>query len=268
MSIHPTAIIDKRAELDSGVSVGPFATIGPKVKIGKDTEIAGNVIITGNTTIGKNNRIYPFAFLGTDPQDVNYHGEDTRLEIGDENIIREYVTMSVATTKYDWVTKVGNRNFIMSYCHVAHDCEIGDITVLANTLNMSGHVRLEDGCVIGGIVGVHQFVTIGKFSFIGGLSRITQDVPPFLVTEGNHARVRCVNTVGLRRNSFDEQRIQAIEDAFKLLYLSDEPFSESLQELEHQPNITPDVEYLVQFFRNTAAGCHGRARESFRRRKS
>jgi UDP-N-acetylglucosamine acyltransferase len=265
MSIHPAAIVDKNATLDSGVSVGPFTVIGPKVTIGKDTEIAGHVTVVGNTTIGERNRIYPYAFIGTDPQDINYNGEDTRLVVGDENIIREYVTMSVATTKHEWVTRVGSRNMLMSYCHVAHDCEIGDGVVFANCLHMGGHVRIEDGAVIGGIVGIHQFVTVGKYAFIGGMSRITQDILPFLISEGNLARPRCINTIGLRRNNFDEARIKALEEAFRMLYNSDAPFSQRLEELESRPDLTDDVRYLIQFSRNTAAGSQGRAREVLRK---
>jgi len=267
MNIHPTAIIDKGAELGSNVSIGPYTTIGPKAVIGDDTEIGGHVTITGNTTIGKQNRIYPYAFLGTDPQDVNYHGEDTRLVIGDKNIIREYVTMSVATTKFDWQTTLGSGNMIMSYCHIAHDCEIGDGTVFANDLHMSGHVRIEDGAVIGGIVGIHQFVTIGKYAFVGGMSRITQDIPPFITSEGHTARPRCVNRVGLRRHNFDDDRINAIEEAFRLLHVSKKPFEQALDELESRPNLTEDVRYLIQFHRNSAAGVQKRAREALRRKK-
>ena len=265
--IHPTAIVDSHAELDTGVVVGPFTTIGPKVRIGKNTRIGGHAIITGHTAIGQDNVIHPFAFIGTEPQDVNYHGEDTRLVVGDGNTIREFVTIAVATTKYDWVTKVGSHNMIMSYCHIAHDCDIGSGTVIANALSMSGHVKLEDGVAIGGIVGIHQFVTVGRFAFIGGLSRITQDVPPFLVTEGNHARARCVNTVGLKRNNFDDARIQAIEDAFRALYLSDRPFNENLDELERRPCLTDDVKYLIQFVRNAGVGFNFRSREAIRHKK-
>jgi len=268
MTIHPTAIVDKHAQLDTGVSVGPFTVIGPKVAIGKDTQIAGHATITGKTTIGRRNRIYPYAFIGTDPQDINYRGEDTRLVIGDDNIIREYVTISVATTKYDWITRVGNGNMLMSYCHVAHDCEIGNATICANCLNMSGHVKIEDGAAIGGIVGIHQFVTIGKYAFIGGLSRITQDVPPFLITEGNHAKVRGVNTVGMRRNNIDEKSIAAVEETFKALYVADNGvFSQRLDELEKRADLTPDVRYLVQFQRNSINGVQGRAREIIRKQK-
>ena len=267
MSIHPTALIDEHAELDLGVSVGAYSTIGPKVKIGKDTEIGSHVVVTGNTTIGQRNRIYPFSYIGTDPQDVRYHGEDTRLVIGDENIIREYATMAVATAKYQRITRVGSRNMLMSYCHVAHDCDVGDGVTVANSLAMGGHVRIEDGAVIGGIVGIHQFVSVGKYAFVGGLSRITQDVPPFLVTEGNHARARCVNTVGLKRNNFDEGRIQAIEDAFRLLYLSDRPFNENLDELARRADLTEDVAYLVRFIRSAASGTNWRAREVMRKKK-
>jgi len=265
MSIHPTAIIDKGAQLGSNVSIGPFTTIGPKVVIGDDTEVAGHVTITGHTTIGRRNRIYPYCFLGTDPQDVHYHGEDTLLIVGDDNIIREYVTMSVATTKFERRTIVGSRNMIMSYCHIAHDCEIGDEVVFANDLHMSGHVRIEDGAVIGGIVGIHQFVTVGKYAFIGGMSRVTQDVPPFLISEGNLARPRCVNTVGLRRHNFDDNRIKALEEAFRFLYVSDKPFNQSLDELEARNDLTEDVRYLIRFHRDTAAGAQGRAREAIRR---
>ncbi len=269
MTIHPTAIVDKHAQLDSGVSVGPYTVIGPKVEIGKDTEVAGHVTITGNTTLGERNRIYPYAFLGTDPQDINYGGEDTRLVVGDDNTIREYVTMSVATTKYEWVTRMGNHNMLMSYCHVAHDCEIGNGVVCANCLNMSGHVRIEDGAVTGGIVGIHQFVTVGKYAFIGGQSRITQDVPPFLVTEGNQARTRCVNTVGLRRNDFDGERVAAVEEAFRALYISDNgPFRQRLDELEEHPGLTDDVRYLIAFLRASTAGIQGRARETMRKQKT
>jgi len=264
--IHPTAIVDSHAELDTGVVVGPFTAIGPKVRIGKNTRIGGHAIVTGHTAIGQDNVIHPFAFIGTEPQDVNYHGEDTRLVVGDGNTIREFVTIAVATTKYDWVTKVGSHNMIMSYCHIAHDCDVGSGIVMANALSMSGHVRLEDGVAIGGIVGIHQFVTVGRYAFIGGLSRITQDVPPFLITEGNHARVRCVNTVGLKRNRFDDARIQAIEDAFRILYLSDRPLTKNIEELERMPNLTEDVEYLIEFYHETARGSQGRAREILRRK--
>jgi len=157
---------------------------------------------------------------------------------------------------------------LMSYCHVAHDCEVGDGTVCANCLNVSGHVKIEDGAVTGGIVGIHQFVTVGKYAFIGGMSRITQDVPPFLVTEGNLAKVRSVNTVGLRRNGFDEDRVAAIEDAYRFLYKSDNgAFSRRLDEIENRPGITDDVRYLIRFCRNAANGIQGRAREIMRKQK-
>jgi len=264
MANHPTAVISPNAEVDSDVEVGPYATIGEHVKIGAGSVVHQHVTITGHTTIGASNRFYPGAIIGTLQQDLKYRGETTYLEIGDHNTFREYVTINVGTELGGGVTRIGNNNLIMAYCHIAHDCVIEDDTIIANCAMLGGHVTVEDGAAFGGMVGVHHFVTIGKWSYLGGMSRIVQDIPPFMIVEGNPARVRGVNIVGLKRRGISEERLEAIKYAWRRLYKEEGTMSATIEEIEKSDNYTEDLAYLFEFLRRSEQGRYGRGRESQR----
>jgi len=264
-TIHPSAIVSPKAELADEVVVGPHAAIDDHVTIGPGTVVQAGSILTGHTTIGARNTIGPYAVLGTPPQDLGYKAEATRLIVGDDNAFREYVTVNTASTKQEWETRIGSRNFLMAYCHVGHDCEIGNDIVMANSIGISGHCRIEDKVWFGGMVGMHQFVTIGTHAFIGGLSRIVHDCPPYMVTEGNPAKVRGVNTIGLKRRGFSPTAIEALRDAQRLIYRSHLTAAQAIDSLASRPEgCSPEVNYLIEFLRRMHAGRQGRAREALR----
>ncbi len=202
MNIHPTAIIHPKARIAGGVTIGPYTVIGEHVTIGKDTEVASHVLIDGWTTIGERNRIHSFSSIGTPPQDISYRNEETFLIIGDDNVIREYATVHRATTKADRKTEIGNKNFLMAYIHVAHDCKLGNNIIMANSAAFGGHVIVEDFAVLGALIGIHQFVRVGAYSMIGGQSAVTLDVPPYVNATGNRAQLYGLNTIGLKRKGF------------------------------------------------------------------
>ncbi|MFP4055910.1 MAG: acyl-ACP--UDP-N-acetylglucosamine O-acyltransferase [Candidatus Brocadiia bacterium] len=265
--IHPTATVDSQAELADDVVVGPRVTVGPHVTIGPGTELKTGSVVTGCTVVGARNVIGPYAVLGTPPQDLDYSGEPTRLVVGDDNAIREYVTVNTGSTKHDWETRIGNGNFLMAYCHVGHDCEVGHDIVMANAVGISGHCKIEDRVWFGGMVGIHQFVTIGTHAFIGGLSRIVHDCPPYMITEGNPAKVRGVNTIGLKRRGFAPKAIDGLKQAQRLIWRSHLTAQQAVEEIaaaEDDPS--PEVAYLVASLRATFAGRQGRAREALRKR--
>jgi UDP-N-acetylglucosamine acyltransferase len=216
--IHPSAIIDPGAELAEEVRVGPFCVIGPDVAIDSGTSIESHVVITGHTRIGRNNRVYSFCTLGEIPQDKKYAGEPTELVIGDGNTIREFSSLNAGTVQGGGVTRVGSDNWIMSYVHIAHDCSIGDHTVLANLAQLAGHVSIGDWAVLGGMVGVHQFVRIGAHAMCGGGSTLVQDVPPFVLCRGSPAAPFGINAEGLQRRGFDESTIAALKRAYRSLF--------------------------------------------------
>ena len=216
--IAPSAFIDPRAEIDAEVAIGPFCVVGPKVTIGRGTRLENNVTLMGRCTIGEHNHIFPGVVIGGPPQDVSYRGEDTEVVIGDGNLIRECVTINLATTKEDGITSVGDRCYLMACCHVAHDCRLGDRVIMANGTLLGGHVHVHNDATFSGGVGVHHFATIGSFSFVSGLSRVLHDVPPFMLVEGSPARPRCVNLVALRRHQFPAETIDALDEAHRLLY--------------------------------------------------
>jgi UDP-N-acetylglucosamine acyltransferase len=216
--VHPTAIVDPKAELDDGVSVGPYAVIGPRVRIGAGTTIGAHVVIDGATTIGRDNRLYPFSAIGGMPQDMSHGGEVTRLEIGDRNTIREYCTFNTGTSKEEGVTRVGSDNWIMAYVHIAHDVQLGSRTILANNATLAGHVRVGDWAVIGGLSGVHQFVKIGAHAMVGFQGHVAQDVAPFMTVDGNPLATRAVNVTGLQRRGFDKDRIGMIRRMHKTIF--------------------------------------------------
>jgi len=216
--VHPTALVDARAELADDVRIGPFSAIGPDVAIGAGTSIDSHVVITGRTRIGRNNRIYSFTTLGEIPQDKKYAGEPTELLIGDGNTIREYCSFNTGTVQAGGVTRVGSDNWIMAYVHLAHDCSVGDHTVLANVTQLAGHVEVGDWAVVGGMVGVHQFVRIGAHAMVGGGSALRQDVPPFVMCGGNPCQAHGINAEGLQRRGFDEAAISALKRAYRSVF--------------------------------------------------
>ncbi len=217
-NIHPTAIVAEGALLDPSVTVGPYAVIGPHAVIGPGTTVGAHCVIEGRTTIGADNRIFQFASLGAAPQDKKYAGEDTRLVIGDRNTIREFCTFNLGTTQDRGVTTIGDDNWIMAYVHIAHDCVVGNQTILANNATLAGHVQVADQAIIGGLTGVHQFVKVGAHVMAGFASHISQDVPPFMMVDGNPLAVRGLNLEGLRRRGFSAERIAVIKRMHRLLY--------------------------------------------------
>jgi UDP-N-acetylglucosamine acyltransferase len=246
--IHPTAIIAPQAELAADVSVGAYSIIGEKVTIGPGTSIGPHVVIKGPTTIGAGNRILQFASIGEDPQDKKYSGEETRLEIGDRNLIREFCTINRGTSQDEGVTRIGNDNWLMSYTHVAHDCQVGDHVIMSNNATLAGHVHVEDHAILSGFVAVHQFCRIGAHSFIGGLSGITRDVLPFMMVAGNPPEPRGINQEGLKRRGFTPEQIRNLREAYRLLYRSGLRLAEAREQLgalaEHRPEVAAIVAFL------------------------
>lgn len=265
MKIHRWAFVHPGAKLGSGVEIGPFSVIGENVTIGDGSAIKNNATIIGNTTIGKNNIIHPNAVLGAEPQDLKYRGEESLLTMGDNNVVREGVTINMGTAGGGGKTVIGNNNFFMACSHVAHDCVIEDNVLLANGVLLGGHVVLEKGVKLMGLVGIQPFVTIGRYAYVGGHTRIVQDVPPYVIIEGHPARIRQVNVIGLEREGFSEEQIDNIKESFRALFRSDElNRNKILEQLEKQENISPEVEYLLTFLKNIEKGKHGRYREILR----
>jgi UDP-N-acetylglucosamine acyltransferase len=237
--IHPTAVIHPGAELHPTVQIGPYAVIGDNVKVGPGTTIGAHVVLEGPTEIGARNQIFPGAVIGSEPQDLKYDGAPTRVKIGDDNRIREYVTINRATGAGQ-ETVVGNGNLLMAYVHVAHNCVLGDSVVIANGVALAGHVHIESRATIGGVLGIHQFVHIGRLAMVGGMSRIDRDVPPYMLVEGNPSRVRSLNLVGLKRTGMTAAEIGQLKKAFRTLYRSGHTPSQALEHLE----LLPDSEHL------------------------
>lgn len=217
-AIHPTALIDPDAELDASVQVGPYAVIGPHVRIGPGTQVGAHCVIEGHTRIGRDNRIFQFASIGAQPQDKKYAGEPTRLEIGDGNTIREFVTINTGTVQDAGVTRLGDDNWIMAYVHVAHDCQLGSHVILANAVQLAGHVHLGDWVFLGGLTGVHQFVRVGAHAMTAFQARLTQDLPPFVTAAGNPAEAQSINAEGLRRRGYSAERLAIVKQMHRLLY--------------------------------------------------
>ncbi|VAW76120.1 Acyl-[acyl-carrier-protein]--UDP-N-acetylglucosamine O-acyltransferase [hydrothermal vent metagenome] len=245
--VHPTAVIDPQARVAADVIVGPYSIIGAGVEINAGSWIAPHVVIVGTTIIGRDNRIFSFASLGDIPQDKKYNGEPTRLEIGDRNTIREYVTINRGTEQDGGVTHVGNDNWIMAYVHIAHDCRIGDHTVLANNATLAGHVHVGDYVTLGGSTLVHQYCHIGEYAFSAYGARINKDVPPFITVDEGKARPRGLNSEGLKRNGFDEPRIRSLKEAYRLLYRADLPLEQAIEQLAKVDDPHGDVARLQEF---------------------
>ncbi len=252
--IHSTAIVSPKAEVGSGVKIGPYCIIGDHVTIDSDTQIESHVVIEGLTQIGERNRIFPFSCIGTPPQDIGYGGDDTRVIIGNDNVIRENVTIHRATTKENWETIVGNNNFIMAYAHIAHDCILGDNIIMANAVALGGHTHVGDSANFGGLVASHQFVRIGAHAFIGGLSGLSQDVPPFMIAVGERARLFGVNQIGLSRSGFDKKCIAGLKKAYLIIWKKNRKFSEGVRQVRDEIESFPELEALLAFLENSKRG--------------
>lgn len=253
MQIHPTAIISKKAKLAEDIEVGPYSIITDNVTIGKGSKIGAYCVIEGNTTVGKNAQIFTGVVIGSRPQDLKYKGEKTFLEIGDNNIIREYCTFNPGTGG-GGKTSIGNDNLFMAYSHIAHDCKIGNNCIIANNGTLAGHVIIEDKALVGGLVAIHQFVTVGKLSIIGGCSKVVQDIPPYSTCDGHPARVFGLNLVGLRRQGITSESIRQLNLAFKILFNSGLSLKHALEKLEKEIEPCDEVSYLITFIKNSQRG--------------
>ena len=229
--IHPTAVVNQNAQIDPTVRIEPYAVIGSQVSIGANTVVGSHAVIDGLTTIGKDNQIFPGAAIGLEPQDLKYKGANSQVIIGDRNRIREYVTINRATEEGE-ATVIGDDNLLMAYSHVGHNCQIKNEVVIANSVAIAGHVQIESMAIISGVLGIHQFVHIGTMAMVGGMSRISRDVPPYMTVEGNPARVRTLNLIGLKRRGIDKNEIQQLKKAFRLLYLQHHPLKDAIAQLE------------------------------------
>ena len=260
-SIHPTAIVDAGAQLDDSVRVGAYALIGAHVRIGAGSSIGPHCVIEGRTTIGRDNTIFQFASLGAAPQDKKYVGEPTELHIGARNTIREFCTFNTGTAQDAGVTRIGDDNWVMAYVHIAHDCQVGSQTILANNATLAGHVHVGDWAIIGGLTGIHQFVKVGAHVMAGFASHISQDVPPFMLVDGNPLAVRGFNAEGLRRRGFDAQRIAAVKQMHRLLYRSGLTLAQAREAIDalavEHPEAAGEVGLMAGFL---AASTRGIAR--------
>jgi UDP-N-acetylglucosamine acyltransferase len=261
MKQHPTAVISPEAEIADDVEVGPHCVIAENVFIGPGTVIGPNVVIGRNTRMGRNNRVVGNASISSPPQDRTFHGEETRLTLGDENTIREFVTINVGTKKGGGHTRIGSNNLLMACAHVGHDCQLGSRIEMGNNVLLAGHVVIEDAAVIGGGAAMHHFTTVGTCAFIGGLTRIVKDVPPYMKVEGHPSRVRGPNVVGMRRNGFSEEAVTAMKEAYMLLFGGSRLRVEAVAELEAQDDLEPAVRYLLDFLKAADDGHWGRRRQ-------
>jgi UDP-N-acetylglucosamine acyltransferase len=251
--IHPSAIVDNRAKIGENVKIGPFSIIGANVEIGDHCVIESNVKIEGCTTIGENNHFYHSSVIGSVCQDLKYKGEPTRLVIGNNNRFREFVTVN-CSANLEEDTTIGNNCFLMAYCHIAHNCHLGDNIIMANVSTLAGHITIEDSVTIGGLVAVHQFVRIGKFAFIGGLSGVKKDVPPYTRGQGMPFRPIGLNTVGLQRRGFSLEAIDSIKQIYKIIYHTKYNVSQALEVADKLKDLTPEQEYFLEFVRNSERG--------------
>jgi len=255
-NIHDTAVVEEGAEIGDGVKIGPYTIVSDQAQIDRKTEIGPHVVIEGDVRIGERNEIRNGAVIGTPPQDLSFEGGETGVRIGDDNIIREYVTINRSSTSPGGNTVIGNDNMLMSYCHIAHDCQLGNGIAMANGVTLAGHVMVEDQVMMGGLTPVHQFVRIGEYSMVGGISRINKDVPPYVRVSGNPAKVFDLNSVGLRRHDFDADTRKILKRAFKLIYRADNNTSQALDQIESELPSHENIDHLVDFIRQSERGIH------------
>ena len=254
MSVHPTAIVAPGARLHATAEVGPYAVIGPQVEIGAGTIIGPHAVIEGRTRLGERNKVFHFASVGAPPQDLKYAGEDSALEIGSENLIREFTTLHKGTTGGGGVTRIGNRNLFMAYAHVAHDCQVGNGCVLANAATLGGHVEVGDHVILGGLAAVHQFTRIGKHAFVAGGAMVVMDVPPFCTAQGDRAELAGINSIGLARHGFSEDQIGRVKEAYRILFRSQLPLDEAVERLRTELGDQPEIQELLTFVTTSQRG--------------
>ncbi len=251
--IHSSAVIASDATISEGVEIGPFCIVGKRVKIGKNTKLMSNIVIE-ETQIGSNCEVYPFTSIGLQPQDIRYDGERTKVKIGNNNIIREYITIHRASVGGKKVTRIGNNNFLMAYVHIAHDCSIGNHVIMANATTLGGHAIVEDFAFIGGMVAIHQFTRIGAYSMIGGFSAIPQDIPPYTTAAGGRAKLYGLNSIGLKRQNFDDSTIKDLKKAYKLLFRSKLTLKEAISLLKVEVKQSDEINYLIEFLEKNKRG--------------
>jgi acyl-[acyl-carrier-protein]--UDP-N-acetylglucosamine O-acyltransferase len=253
VEIHPSAIVDSTAHLGPGTQIGPYCIVGPNVELGESCWLQHHVTILGPTRAGAQNRFYAYCSIGQQTQDLKYKGEPTYLEIGDNNIFREFVTVNRSTTK-DGKTRVGNAGNFLAYSHIGHDCSVADHVVFSNNGTLAGHVQVDDHAIMGGLTAVHQFCRIGRFAITGGCSKIVQDVPPFMIADGNPAEIRGVNLVGLERNGFSAETVKAIKDAFRLIYRSKLNTKQALEAIRTEVAPREEITQITEFIEKTERG--------------
>jgi UDP-N-acetylglucosamine acyltransferase len=251
--VHHTAIIHPKAQIGPQCEIGPYCIIGENVTLGESCKLHSHVVIDGHTKLGGENEIFPFASIGLKTQDLKWKGGVTGTEIGDGNTFREYVTIHSATGDGE-ITRVGSHNSILAYCHIAHNCTLGDYVIMSNVATLAGHVTVEDHAVIGGLAAVHQFCRVGKMSMIGGCSKIVQDVPPFMIADGNPAETRTINKIGMERNRVSEEAQNALRQAYKILFREGLTIPNALAKIEKELPQVPEVKHLVQFVRTSERG--------------
>ena len=258
--IHPTAVVDAKAELAPGVVIGPGAVVGPEVSIGSNSWIGPNVVLDGRLSLGRDNRVFPGACLGLEPQDLKYRGAPTEVVIGDGNTIRECVTINRATEEGER-TVVGDRNLLMAYCHLGHNCELGNGIVMSNAIQVAGHVIIEDRAVIGGCLGIHQFVHVGSMAMVGGMTRVVRDVPPYCLVEGHPGRVRGLNRVGLRRSGLADrnggEEFRQLQEIWSLVYRSDLVIAQALEQARGQELLPAATQFCSFLEASTGQGRRG-----------
>ena len=252
--IHPTAIVEEGAQIGENVVIGPFCIIGAEVKIGKGTVLNSHVVVKGITEIGEDNQIFQFSSVGEINQDLKYQGEPTKTIIGDRNRIREHVTIHRGTIQGGGVTRIGDDNLLMINAPIAHDCQIKNRCILANNATLAGHVELDDFVIVGGMSAIHQFVIVGAHVMLGGGSMVSQDVPPYVMAQGNHARPFGVNIEGLKRRGFDKSTLHAIRNVYKLIYRSDKTLEEVMPEIEHYAKTESAISFFINFFKRSTRG--------------
>lgn len=251
--IHPTAVIHAGAQIGEGCQIGPYCVVGEHVVLGARCRLHSHVVIDGHTVLGDDNEIFPFASIGLKTQDLKWKGGTTWTRIGDRNTFREYVTIHSATSDGD-ATVVGSDNNILAYCHVAHDCQLGNHIIMSNVGTLAGHVTVGDRAIVGGLAAVHQFCRIGKFAMIGGCSKVVQDIPPFMIGDGNPAETRTINKVGMERHGISEESIAALKQAYKILFREGLSTSNALEKLKTELPQFPEVQHLIEFASTTERG--------------
>lgn len=254
MAIHPTAILEPGAAVDPSCTIGPYAVIGSGVRIGEGSSVGAHAVVTGSTTLGKRNRVFPHAVIGEIPQDLKYRGEDSRLEIGDGNTFREFSTVNLGTEGGGGVTRIGNGGLFMAYSHVGHDCLIGDGAIIANGVALAGHILIEDHVHISGLAAAHQFVRIGRLSFVSGLTGVAMDVAPYCTVAGARAENAGLNVVGLQRAGMGEEQIGRVKQAYKIFFRSGLPLAEALAQIRGEMGTHPEIAHFISFVEGSKRG--------------